>query len=89
MLFVPITSPHTSPSPIPSPRSPQVIELWSVDGRPLRTICDLPLAESIPIAFDACRSGPRNVSWRADHPAQLVWGECQDGGDPGVDVSPR
>jgi dipeptidyl aminopeptidase/acylaminoacyl peptidase len=58
-------------------------------GRQVREIADLPLAESVPIAFDAVRQGPRSLQWRADAPATLVWVEALDGGDPRVDASER
>lgn len=69
--------------------APQVVELWDREGNVVRTMCDLPLAENIPIAFNSCRKGPRSISWRSDKPSTLYWAECQDGGDPAVSVSPR
>ncbi|GFH17944.1 peptidase_S9 domain-containing protein, partial [Haematococcus lacustris] len=55
----------------------------------VRELAALPLAESIPIAFNSVRQGPRSVDWRSDKPAELCWIEAQDGGDAGVEVSPR
>src|SRR5439155_13721185 len=43
---------------------------------------DVPLAEDVPIDFDAERTGRREIDWRADAPATLTWVEAQDGGDP-------
>lgn len=43
----------------------------------MRVLADLPLADSIPVAFDACRQGPRQIEWRDDKPAELAWIECQ------------
>ena len=71
---------------VPCGRFPKRVELWSREGKMLREICALPVAEDIPIAFNSCRQGPREVQWRDDKPAELVWAECQDGGDPKVDV---
>ena len=72
---------------VPAGRFPKRVELWrTADGSLVRTIAALPLAESIPIVNDSCRTGPRTVSWRSDAPATLVWAEAQDGGDPRVDV---
>jgi dipeptidyl aminopeptidase/acylaminoacyl peptidase len=45
-------------------------------------LSDLPLADNIPIAFDAVASGPRDYQWRADVPATVTWVEAGDGGDP-------
>ena len=75
---------------VPAGRFPKRVELWrTADGSLVRTVAALPLAESIPIVNDSCRTGPRTVSWRSDAPATLVWAEAQDGGDPRVDVPVR
>lgn len=75
---------------VPCGRFPKKIDLWSVDdGKFLRTLCDLPVAEDIPIAFNSVRKGMRSLNWRADKPSTLYWVETQDGGDAKVEVSPR
>lgn len=33
------------------------LELWDRDGKHIRTMASLPLAEDIPIAFNSCRTG--------------------------------
>lgn len=43
---------------------------------------DAPMADNIPIAFDAVPAGPRDYQWRADAPATVAWVEAGDGGDP-------
>lgn len=43
---------------------------------------DAPMADNIPIAFDAVAAGPRDYEWRADAPATVAWVEAGDGGDP-------
>ncbi|CAH1453393.1 unnamed protein product [Lactuca virosa] len=60
-------------------------------GKPPKkpTLCDLPVAEDIPIAFNSVRKGMRSLNWRADKPSTLYWVETQDGGDAKVEVSPR
>lgn len=63
-------------------RFPLRSEVWSLDGKALATIADLPLAEGIPVDFDAVRTGRREIAWRADAPATLCWAEAADGGDP-------
>jgi dipeptidyl aminopeptidase/acylaminoacyl peptidase len=63
--------------------------LWSADGKFVRELCDLPLAEDIPITSDSVRKGMRSIDWRADKPSTLYWVETQDGGDAKVEVSPR
>ncbi|KAL8236187.1 hypothetical protein R6Q59_017268 [Mikania micrantha] len=74
---------------VPCGRFPKKIDLWSADGKFLRTLCDLPVAEDIPIAFNSVRKGMRSLNWRADKPSDLYWVETQDGGDAKVEVSPR
>ncbi|SPQ96971.1 Peptidase S9 prolyl oligopeptidase catalytic domain-containing protein [Plasmodiophora brassicae] len=50
----------------------------------VRDLVTLQLADSVPVSFDACRVGPRHVSWRADAASTLTWVEAQDAGDPKV-----
>jgi dipeptidyl aminopeptidase/acylaminoacyl peptidase len=74
----PSSSPPALP-PLPPP----------TPARLIREVAYLPLAEDIPIAFNAVRKGPRAIGWRDDRPCELAWIECRDGGDPEVGVSPR
>jgi len=70
---------------VPSERFPLCKEVWRIVGRNVSRaidLCDLPLAENIPISFDARRAGMRCVRWRRDAPHTLLWIEAQDGGDP-------
>lgn len=74
---------------VPCGRFPRRIEVWTREGAPAQEVCYLPLAEDIPIAFNSVRPGRRSIYWRPDRPAQLCWTETQDGGDAGVEASPR
>ncbi|KAK8554662.1 hypothetical protein V6N13_093637 [Hibiscus sabdariffa] len=74
---------------VPCGRFPKKVEMWTADGNFVRELCDLPLAENIPIAFSSVRKGMRSINWRADKPSTLYWAETQDGGDAKVEVSPR
>ncbi|KAK9828809.1 hypothetical protein WJX72_002171 [[Myrmecia] bisecta] len=74
---------------VPCGRFPKRVELWDRQGKPVKELAYLPLAEDIPIAFNSVRQGPRSLGFRSDQPAELTWIECQDGGDPAVEVSPR
>ncbi|CAM6094825.1 unnamed protein product [Calypogeia fissa] len=74
---------------VPSGRFPRRTQLWKRNGELVREICDLPLAENIPITFNSVRIGRRSLNWRADKPSSLYWVETQDGGDAKVEVSPR
>ncbi|KAL8191976.1 hypothetical protein R6Q57_028097 [Mikania cordata] len=68
---------------VPCGRFPKKIDLWSADGKFLRTLCDLPVAEDIPIAFNSVRKGMRSLNWRADKPSDLYWSSEDVYSDPG------
>lgn len=74
---------------VPVSRFPATLMLWSREGRPLRTLAELPLQDAVPSDFDAVPTGPRAVSWRAGAPATLTWAEALDGGDPRREASRR
>ncbi|XP_043722429.1 probable glutamyl endopeptidase, chloroplastic isoform X3 [Telopea speciosissima] len=74
---------------VPCGRFPKKVDVWTTDGKFVRELCDLPLAEDIPIAFNSVRRGMRSINWRADKPSTLYWAETQDGGDAKMEVSPR
>ncbi|KAH7837172.1 hypothetical protein Vadar_010513 [Vaccinium darrowii] len=74
---------------VPCGRFPKKVDVWTTDGKFVRELCNLPLAEDIPIAFSSVRKGMRSINWRADKPSTLYWVETQDGGDAKVEVSPR
>jgi dipeptidyl aminopeptidase/acylaminoacyl peptidase len=70
-------------------RFPTEVLVLDAQGATVRKVADLPLAEALPIAFDAVRTGPRSVQWRSDAPATLSWVEAQDRGDPAVQAAVR
>ncbi len=70
-------------------RFPLRVEVRDREGRLVRELVDLPLAEEVPIVFDAVPEGPRSFEWRADASATLFWVEAQDGGDPRVEAGVR
>jgi dipeptidyl aminopeptidase/acylaminoacyl peptidase len=74
---------------VPLSRFPLRAEVWDRSGNLIRRVADLPLAETVPISFDAVRQGPRALAWRPDADASLYWAEAQDGGDPAKAVSVR
>ncbi|KAF8039709.1 hypothetical protein BT93_B2045 [Corymbia citriodora subsp. variegata] len=74
---------------VPYGRFPKKVDIWTADGQFVRELCDLALAEDIPIAHNSVRKGMRSICWRADKPSTLYWVETQDGGDAKVEVSPR
>lgn len=68
---------------------PYNVEVWKRNGQKVKELAKLPLAEDIPIAFDAVAKGPRSYSWRPDKPATLYWAEAQDGGDANKEATIR
>ena len=72
---------------VPCGRFPRAREVRRVaDGEVVYAFPRLELAESVPLAHDACRTGVRDLGWRADAPAELCWAECRDGGDPEMEM---
>ena len=66
-----------------------MVEIWTPDGALVEQIADIPLAEEIPIGFNAVRKGPRSFTWRSDMPADLYWVEALDDGDPSNEAEYR
>jgi len=73
----------------PASRFPLLVEVWSPQGQLVKEVTDLPLADKIPLSFDAARPGRRHVAWREDAPASLYWARALDEGDPTKKVSAR
>ncbi len=69
---------------VPWYRFTHSIEVWNREGQRLYQVADQPLAEAIPL--HGVITGPRSVSWRALKPAELVWVEALDDGDPHKEV---
>ena len=74
---------------VPVSRFPRKMSLHTADGAEVKVLADLPLADSIPIAFGSVRTGPRSVGWRSDAPATLSWVEALDDGDAKKEVTHR
>lgn len=74
---------------VPVGSFPRRIEVLDRDGRQVKEIARLPLVEGLPTGNDAVPTGVRDIEWRADAPATLVWAEAQDGGDPARQASVR
>ena len=70
-------------------RFPHEVNVLDLQGRQVRQVADIPLADEVPIGRDAVTTGPRSVQWRADAPATLAWVEAQDGGDPRAEAEVR
>jgi len=71
---------------LPASFFPTEIAVSTIDGQPVKTLVDRPLADDLPVDFDAEVKGPRDAEWRSDAPATLVWAEALDGGNPRANV---
>lgn len=74
---------------VPVGSFPRRIEVLDRSGKLVHTVAVRPLVEGLPTGNDAEVTGVRDISWRADAPATLVWAEAQDGGDPAREASVR
>lgn len=74
---------------LPVPFFPHTVNVLDNDGTLVRHLHSAPLADDVPIDFDAVPRGPRQHHWRSDRPATLYWAEAQDDGDPSKDVPER
>lgn len=63
------------------------MEVWDLDGRPVKVLADLPTEEGVPI--NGVPTGPRNINWMTHKPATLIWAEALDEGDPKKTVPHR
>ncbi|MBL4560050.1 MAG: S9 family peptidase [Labilibaculum sp.] len=67
---------------VPYSRFPSKSTIYSSTGEMIETVLEVPLIEELPKGFMATRTGRRNLEWRADKPANLIFTEALDGGDP-------
>ncbi|MFW5661871.1 MAG: S9 family peptidase [Oceanicaulis sp.] len=65
----------------------QVAEVWTIDGEPVAELGRQDVADDVPIG--GVVDGRRGFGWQASHPAQIVWAEALDGGDPRVETDER
>lgn len=68
---------------------PRRIEVLDLSGKLEHSVAALPLFDGLPSGNDATTTGVRDIEWRSDAPATLVWAEAQDGGDPSKAVDIR
>jgi dipeptidyl aminopeptidase/acylaminoacyl peptidase len=71
---------------VPHYRFPLLTEVWTTGGKLVTQIADLPSGETIPKGFDSVIEGRRNIAWRGDAAATLVWAEALDGGDMNTEL---
>lgn len=88
VLSQPVQRPYSYVVPVGSfPRRIEVLERST--GKLVHTVAVRPLVEGLPTGNDAEVTGVRDISWRDDADATLVWAEAQDGGDPNRDANVR
>ncbi|MEZ4995714.1 MAG: prolyl oligopeptidase family serine peptidase [Saprospiraceae bacterium] len=74
---------------VPYYRFPSRTVVYTKDAQPVETVLELPLIEDLPQGFMATREGRRDIDWRDDHPAALIYCEALDAGDPENEVAYR
>jgi len=67
-------------------RFPNKSVIYDSTGKAVTTFNEKPLIEDMPKGFMAEQKGKRDITWRADKPATIIWAEALDGGDPAVEV---
>jgi dipeptidyl aminopeptidase/acylaminoacyl peptidase len=81
MLAYEITTPYSYT--LPYNRFPYKINIYDTEnGILVSNIVDKGLQDKVPITFNACEQGRRDVDWRSDKPSTIYWIEAQDEGDP-------
>lgn len=74
---------------VPLNRFPMTSTVYDKNGNLVKTVADIPLNEIMAKGFSSVRAGKRNMSWRDDQPATLVYAEALDGGDQSKQVEFR
>ena len=72
---------------VPYDDFPTSVEVWDRKGGVVKTIADLPVADTVPNG--GVLPGPRSWRWQPNVPATLAWVEALDGGDPKATVPHR
>ena len=66
---------------VPLNRFPMTTTVYDTKGNTVKVVNEIPLNEIMPKGFSSVRTGKREMSWRSDAPATLVFTEALDGGD--------
>ncbi len=74
---------------VPYSRFPQQCRIFNDDAEFIKLVNDVPLIEVIPKGFMSVRKGRRNMQWRSDKPASLIWSCALDDGDAANDTEFR
>lgn len=87
LLLQSIERPYSYLVPIQS--FPYHTVVLDAEGNLVKELFKAPLADKVPIAFDAVAPGARGFQWRRDVPATLVWADALDEGNPNKEVAFR
>lgn len=74
---------------VPLNRFPMTTTVYDAKGNAVKVVNEVPLNEIMPKGFSSVRTGKRDMGWRADQPATLVYAEALDGGDQSKTVDFR
>jgi dipeptidyl aminopeptidase/acylaminoacyl peptidase len=74
---------------VPYRRFPSKTSIYSKEGELKEIVSEVPLIEDLPKGFMSVRKGRRDLSWRNDQPATLVYVMALDEGDPENKVAYR
>jgi dipeptidyl aminopeptidase/acylaminoacyl peptidase len=74
---------------VPYYRFPSKTTVYTRGAEKVETVLEVPLIEDLPKGFMAVRKGRRDLAWRNDKPATLVFAEALDEGDPQIEVEFR
>ena len=74
---------------VPLNRFPMTSTVYDKNGNLVKVVNETPLNEIMPKGFSSVREGKRNISWRDDQSATLVYAEALDGGDQAKKVEYR
>ncbi len=74
---------------VPYSRFASKTVVYDKSGKKIKTVVEVPLIEDLPKGFMAVREGRRDIQWRDDEPATLLFVEALDKGDPEVEVEFR
>jgi dipeptidyl aminopeptidase/acylaminoacyl peptidase len=66
---------------------PHEVEVWDLAGHVVYTVASQPLEDNLVVG--AITTFPRDISWRPNDPATLVWAVALDGGDSRKQVPQR
>lgn len=71
---------------VPCSRFAGAYNLLTSKGNLQTVVAQFPASEELPKGFDSVRTGRREVQWRDDKPATLLWAEALDGGNMKTEV---